>query len=451
MSNLNEKTSFICGRNPLAKNNRPSFSHAEQTSAALWLKDGKMDAARSGTEPYTGTVTEHSALQNFKLDSDKPELNAIVLEGGTTVVMDPDIHLSGPGCSDFTCKGAAILAEENAKVDVRGGSIVTHGATRSATIATSGATLKVFGATLKTYGGPLPEGYVPVIGPGMMEPPAPLGLGGNCRTHLSMDNSESYFYDCDIYAEAWAALSTDSSGGYVYLEAKDSRIDVGGNGYVIYADNGCHVVLDRCNISSGNVFGIQDGNSSIKMREVTGTCQGYGFLIHGGMTDLADIGTIRLQDCDLTSHGPMLRCKSTNVDMYFKNCRLTCTDGVILETRLTDDEFYYQTRSHTPDDYGVQATFEDMELFGDLLCEDSERKNCLNFVNTSLTGGITGSPLLQLTEGSTWVATKDSAVALTGGTEGIDAAAGVTITAKSNGLPAQTVTLPSGGTLQIVK
>ena len=451
MANLNAKTKFICGRNPLAENNRPSFSHAEQTSAALWLKNGHIDQTRSGNDAYTGTIKENGGIQDFKLDSDKHELNAIVLEGGTTVVTNPDIHLSGPGCSDFTCKGAAILAEENAKVDIRGGRIITHGATRSATIATSGSTLKVFGAKLETYGGPLPEGYVPVIGPGMMEPPAPLGLGGNCRTHLSMDNSESYFYDCDIYAEAWAALSTDSSGGYVYLEAKDSRINVGGNGYVIYADNGCHVVLERCNISSGNVFGIQDGNSSIQMRQIDGSCKGYGFLVHGGMSDLADIGTIRLQDCTLESCGPMFRCKSTNVDMYFKNCQFTCKDGVILETMLTDDEFYYKTRSHNPDDYGVQVTFEEMELFGDLHCEDPERKNCLNLVNTTLTGTISGSPLLRLTEGSTWVATKDSFVTLIGNTEGIDAAAGVTITAKAAERNPETIALPSGGTLNIIK
>ena len=121
MANLNGKTRFICGRNPLAENNRPSFSHAEQTSAALWLKDGHIDKARSGSEAYTGMVPENGSIQDFKLDSSKHELNAIVLEGGTTVVLNPDIHLSGPGCSDFTCKGAAVLAEENAKVDVRGG------------------------------------------------------------------------------------------------------------------------------------------------------------------------------------------------------------------------------------------------------------------------------------------------------------------------------------------
>lgn len=448
MANLNEKTQFICGRNPLAENNRPPFAHAEQTEAALWLTEDQLDTAHSGAAGYEGTVTDGAVL-NFTLDSDKPELNAIVASGSTTVIMEPDIHLSGPGCSDFTCKGAGVLTTNGAKVDIRGGQIVTHGSTRSATIATSGSTLKVFDAKLATYGGPLPESYVPVIGPGMMEPPAPLGLGGNCRTHLSMDNSESYFYGCDIYAEAWAALSTDSSGGYVYLEANDSDINVGGNGYVVYADNGCHVVLNRCDISSGNIFGIQDGNSSIQFRNVNGSCKGYGFLIHGGMTDLKDIGTIRLQDCDLLSAGPMFRCKSTNVDIYLKNCRLTCTRGTILETMITDDKFYYTGRSHNPDDYGVQFTFEGTELFGDLRFEDPERRNCLNLVDTAVTGAITGYPHLRLTEGSTWIATKDSAVTLIGDAAGIDAAVGVTISAKSDTLTPGKQMLPSGGVLKI--
>lgn len=447
MSNLNETTRFICGRNPLAKNNRPSFAKAQQTVAALWLKDGKKDPARSGQEAYSGGLTEAGNVLNFHLSSDQPELNAAVVEGGTTVFLAPDISLSGCGCSDFTCKGAGILAEEGAKVDIRGGSIITHGSTRAATIATSGATLKVFDATLETYGGPLPEGYQPTIGPGMMEPPAPLGLGGNCRTHLSMDNSESYFYRCKIYGEAWAALSTDSSGGYVYLEANDSDVKMNGNGYCIYADNGCHVALNRCALSSGNVFGIQDGNSSVMLRETEGSCKGYGFLIHGGMHDPEDIGTIRMTHCDLTSAGPMFRCKSTNVDIYLKDCKLTATEGVILETMLTDDTFYYQTRSHAPDDYGVQVTMESMELFGDFLCQDPERKTCLNLVDTAITGAITGYPQLQLTEGSSFTATKDSEITLIGAPEGLDAAAGVTISVQGSG---ETTALPSGGTLKFI-
>lgn len=445
MPNQNEPTRLIPGRNPLAKNNRPSFSVPQQTEAALWLRDGKVDEACSGAAPYTGEITESGSVLNFALDSDKPELNAVVVSGGTSVILEPKIHMSGCGCSDFTCKGTGILTVDGAKVDIRGGEIVTHGSTRSATIATTGSTLKVFDAKLATYGGPLPEGYVPVIGPGMMEPPAPLGLAGNCRTHLSMDNSETYFYNCDIYGEAWAALSTDSSGGYVYMEANDCDIRMNGNGYVIYADNGCHVALNDCDIYSGNVFAIQDGNSSITMKDTYGICEGYGFLVHGGMHDLEDIGMISMRECGLTSEGPMFRCKSSNVNMHFNCCQLTSKEGVILQTMVTDDEFYYQTRSHAEDEYGVQATFEDMELFGDFLCEDTERKTCLNMVNTAVTGGITGFPRLQLTEGSTFTATKDSSITIVGDTEGLDAAAGVAITAKGVG---EDVTLPSGGILR---
>lgn len=446
MANLNEKTKFIIGRNPLAANNRPPFARAEQTEAALWLTDNSIDTARSGAAAYSAGISA-GCIQNFSIDSDKPLLNAMVIDGGTTVVMNPEIQLSGCGCSDFTCKGTGILAEKGASVDIRGGEIITHGATRAATIATTGATLKVFDANLETYGGPLPEDYVPVIGPGMMEPPAPLGLGGNCRTHLSMDNSETYFYNCRIYGEAWAALSTDSAGGYVYLEANDSDIIMKDNGYCIYSDNGCHVVLNHCKVSSGNVFGIQDGNSSVVFRDVAGQCQGYGFLIHGGMHDLEDIGTIRMKECDLTSKGPMFRCKSTNADIYLSNCKLTATDGVILETMLTDDTHYYQTRTHSDNEYGVQVTLEAMELFGDFNCTDPERKTCLNLVDTSITGGIEGYPQLRLTEGSTFTATKDSRITLVGDTEGLDAAAGVTITAKGNGSEA---VLPSGGLLKFI-
>lgn len=446
MANLNEKTKFIIGRNPYAKNNRPGFAQAEQTEAALWLTDGAVDPQHSGAAGYSAGISK-GCIQNFKIQSDKHELNALVIDGGKTVVMNPDISLSGPGCSDFSCKGTGILAEKGAVVDIRNANIVTNGATRAATIATTGAIMKVYDSSLETYGGPLPDWYKPVIGPGMMEPPYPLGLGGNCRTHLSMDNSETYFYNCRVYGEGWAALSTDSSGGYVYLEANDCDIIMKDNGYCIYSDNGCHVVLNHCKVSSGNVFGIQDGNSSVVFRDVNGQCQGYGFLIHGGMHDLEDIGTIRLKDCDLTSKGPMLRCKSTNVDIYMKNCKITGTDGVILETMLTDDNHYYMTRTHSDNEYGVQVTMEEMELFGDFNCMDPERKTCLNLVDTAITGGIAGYPQLQLTEGSSFTATKDSQITLIGSADGLDAAAGVTISVKGTG---EDVTLPSGGMLKYV-
>lgn len=447
MPNMNEKTRMINGRNPLSKNNRPPFHSEQQTEAALWLKDNEISVEKSGAENYTGEVIT-KGIVDFKLESDKPCLNAIVLEGGTTTLLNPEISMSGTGCSDFTCKGAGVLATGGAKVDIRGGEIVTHGATRTATTATAGASLKVFNAKLASYGGPLPEDYVPVIGPGMMEPPYPLGLGGNCRTHLSLDNSETYFYNCEIYADAWAALSTDSSGGYVYLEANDCDVRVENNGYICYADKGSHVTLNRCDLYTGNVIGILDGNSTFTFRDTTGEAKGYGFLLHGGMHDLDDIGQVYLDSCEITSEEEIFRCKSSNLDVYVKDSVLTSKDGVIVKTMLTDDEHYYRMRCHGEDEYGSQFTFENMDLFGDMLCLDPERKNCINLVASSLTGGIEGNPTLQLAEGSTFLATKDSELTLVGLAEGLDAAAGITITLHCG--RNEEVTLPSGGKLKMV-
>ncbi len=445
MANLNDKTNFICGRNPFAVHNAPTMSVPEQESADLWISENTINQERSCSPNAASCCVNSCDLVDYTLDSDLPSYNGVVIENSTSVLIQPKITLSGCGCSDFTCKGTGLLAEHNAKVDVRNGTIITHGATRPATIATSGSTLKLFHTHLATYGGPLPEDYVPTVGLGFMEPPAPLGLSGTCRTHLSMDNSETFFYDCSVYAEAWGALSTDSAAGYVYLEANRSTVTVKGNGYCTYADKACHVTLNDCNLSSGNLFGIQDGNSSIRFLHTIGICSGSGFLLHGGMHDLEDIGTLRLDACDLTSGGPMFRCKSSNADIYAKNCKLASSSGTILETMFTDDPYYVSKRSHCDNEYGVQVTFEAMSLVGDFVCADPERPVKLNLIDASVMGAITGYPTLRLSGNSVFTATKDSEIVLVGDClNKIDAISGVTISVKGSGVPTD---FPSGGSL----
>jgi hypothetical protein len=81
----------------------------------------------------------------------------------------------------------------------------------------------------------------------------------------------------------------------------------------------------------------------------------------------------------------------------------------------SDDEFYHKTRSYGPDCYGVQITFEDMTMTGDLLNEDPERKVIFTLTGSTLTGRVTGNPTLRLLNGSTWVPTGDSEVTLADG------------------------------------
>ena len=447
MANQNAPHRAVAGQRSLNDDHRPAFAQCEAVTAWNWYTDGKPDPQKSMMPAGDGPLV---------LESGTACLNALVVSGGSAEIIDPKLTLSGWGCSDFSCKGAGILAKDGAEVTVRGAEIVTHGATRCATTATTGATLRVYDSRLETYGGPLPPDYVPVIGPGMMEPPAPLGLGGNCRTHLSMDGSSTYFYNCDIFAEAWGAVSTDASGGWLYTEVNDSRITVAGNGYATYADNGCHVVFNRCAIQTGNMAVIQDGNSSVRFYDTTAECGGCGMMLHGGMEDLADIGIILWEGGSLRTEQQGILCKSTNVDIYFKNAVLESALGVLAETKLTDDRMYFTRRTCGPACYGVQFTFEAMDLKGDFLMGDPERPQHLNLVNTRLIGAIAGDPVLTLTEGAVWTAAADSYVTLSGEVlpDQLDALERCVIRAKRGpgcSLPCGETALPSGGTLLILE
>ena len=427
------------------------FAQPEVTHAVLWAEAGSL--RQDPSFPCAGDITPQT-IQGLRLSSDQKELNALVVREQSLTLTDGDISLSGYGCSDFTCKGAGVLADRHSDVTLEDCHIETHGCTRAATIAAGGSTLRVRRCTLDTTGGPLPPDYTPVIGPGMMEPPAPLGLGGNCRTHLSMDNSETFFQDCRIKAAAWAGLSTDASGGYVYLEAENSTIDVSGNGYCVYADNGCHVRLKSCTMTSGNMAVIQDGNSSVVLESSTGKCQGIGFLLHGGMPEGKDTGIIRLQGGILESKLEMFRCKSTNVDIYVKETALSPENGILLRTMVSDDPFYYKTRSQGEGLYGVQITLDSLEAKGDLIRDDLERPLRISLDNAGLTGSILGGAELYLYENSRWFATGNSTVTLhTENLSGIDAPAGVQITA----IPGADISLsgvfplPSGGVLSVAR
>ncbi len=412
MPNYNERHQAVKGRNPLSADDRPAFVQPEVTEAAVWIENCQYDPERS-TAPEFASDVSIRGLNGWNFVSDEPCRNALVVHGGaeTFALRNADIQLSGCGCSDFTSKGAAAMAY-GGHLSISDSNLETHGATRAATIATKGGVLHVKDSRLASYGGPLPEDYVPVIGPGMMEPPAPLGLAGNCRTHLSMDQSESYFDNCDIYCAAWAALSTDASGGYLYLEANDSRIVCEGNGYATYADNGCHVRFNRCQVQSGNMAIIQDGNSSCTFVDTDCVCGKYGMLLHGGMPDYQDVGMIEMHGGSLICEDIGILAKSTNVDVYLSGVDFQSKCGTLVKVMETDDEFYHTTRSHGPACYGVQITFEQMKLNGSLRNEDPERKVIFTLSETTLTGCMIGNPTVRLLNGAAWLAAGDSEITL---------------------------------------
>ena len=452
MANMNEPSGAIKGRNPISSQGMPAFAQSELKDAAIWIENGKY-VPKQSYPSIAGPAPDKEAT-GLKISSGLERMNALVVHGdpwepSEYTVKDSEIELTGYGCSDFTARGAGATVYGGGVLNLENVTIITKGSSRCATIATENGTLRASHCRFESYGGPLPSDYEPVIGPGMMTPPWPLKLSGNCRTHLSMNGSRTFFDHCDIYGAAWGAVSTDASGGCLYLECSDSNIEMEGNGYVTYADKGCHNVFKRCKIHSGNMFSIADGNSSITFIDTVGDCEKNGFMIHGGFKDYVDATILDIQGGSYHAKENVIYAKSACTDIYVKGAKLQSDSGVILRAICNDDPMYYKDAAKGDNCYGVQATFEDMEINGSILHEDTDRRMRVSLVNTTIHGAVTGNPVLNLYGKSSWYADADSSVKMETPIElsQLDAAPGVEIQIKAekNCTLSGRYTLASGG------
>jgi hypothetical protein len=287
----------------------------------------------------------------------------------------------------------------------------------------------------------------------MAKPPVFLEIEGNMRTHCTVMDSESYFYNSTVIADSWAALSTDAAGDRVYLEANDCNVITTRSGYGTYADTGCHCVLNRCNLDVQNMAAIVAGESSVKLNDCTGKCGSYVVLNHvvgGGPGDaiLTQVSDIAITGGSYQCEDPAVICKSCNADVRFENTKIKSACGVLLKSRLNDDPCAPDPAGKEV--YGLHVTLKDMDTENSILHEDPNRRMTVALEGSTLTGAITGGVLLTLDEKSRWTATADSDVVLNGDLtlDQIDALPGVTITAV--GSQAVEAALPSGGKL-IVK
>ena len=97
------------------------------------------------------------------------------------------------------------------------------------------------------------------------------------------ENSYSYFYYSTIVSLGWAALSTDSSEGFVYLEANHCTVKTIKAGYGTYADGGCHNVLNDCTFDVADMACIIAGEADMHLHHTKAKCGSYFALIHSVM------------------------------------------------------------------------------------------------------------------------------------------------------------------------
>ena len=430
----------------------PPMPESKPEFAALEVQNGRIV---SRDDAISGQFTDTCA-RNVTLNLGRGDMGGIHVsgEGSDFTVEHANIRLSGEGQGlGGRLSGASV--EDHARLTLRDCRINMDGRLRCATSAGGNSVLKVYDSMLVSHGDPwnVEEKEVTwVIGPGMSKPPVFLEIEGNMRTHCTVMDSESYFYNSTIIADSWAALSTDAAGDRVYLEANDCNVITTRSGYGTYADTGCYCTLNRCNLDVQNMAAIVAGESGVQLNDCTAKCGSYVVLNHvvgGGPGDsiFTQVSNIAIRGGQYRCGGPAVICKSVNSDILMDGAQVDSACGVLVKSRVNDDPCAPNPAGRAV--YGIHVTLRNMDTENAILHEDPNRPMTLRLEQTTLTGAITGGVLLTLEEGSRWIAAADSSVVLNGDADlaRIDALAGVTITAV--GGENKTVTLPSGGKLVV--
>lgn len=398
----------------------------------------------------TGTPGTDSA-EHITMKSDIPAINGFVVKDDCKyTICNTQIDLNGDGVDDFSGYGAGVQAAGTSVVVLENSKITTEGVIRPCTSATEYSTLIVRNCELDSKGGvidrSIPAG--PGTGKAMREPPAGLGLGGNCRTHLSVGDSHSYFYDSKIYAEGWAALSTDACFGDLYLEANRCDILVRDNGYASYCDHGANVVLNDCTLKA-TIGVIIAGKCRETLNRCTVQSDDYAAMLHSVFGNTHEISELTVSGGNVKSGKECFLIKSQNAYLDLRDVKLTSDTGCLIHSRVNDDVCATELPPYE-EVYGIKVMLSDMDVVGDILHEDSQRIMVVNMKHTKLKGAVQNAVIL--TDPATiWTATADSHVTITafGPTGTIDALPNVTIYAKSDVLKPGTTVLPSGGKLVV--
>lgn len=409
------------------------------------------DGVSFGNSANITGIPGAEVAENVTMESDVPAINGFVVSDDCKyTVKNCRIDLKGNGVDDFSGYGAGLQAAGSSTVVLENTTITTQGVIRPCTSATEYSTLIVKNCVLDAAGGFIdkskPRG--PGEGKAMREPPAGLEIGGNCRTHLSVGDSHAYFYDTKIYAEGWAALSTDACYGDLYLEANRCDIQVRDVGYASYCDHGANVVLNDTYMKA-TVGIIVAGKCREFLNRCTVESDHYAAMIHSVNGNTHEVSELTVSGGKIRTGRECIRIKSQNTYLDIRDVDMISESGVLIRSVVNDDVCATELPPYE-EVYGIKAVLSDMDLCGDIIHEDTQRVMAVALKHVNLRGGIENAIIIT-DPATTWTATKDSHVTITafGPTGKIDALEGVTIYAKSDVLPVGTTDLPSGGKLVV--
>ena len=420
----------------------PGPGSGEKSFAAVYVKDGKYVAAESQKDVVTAGKIGDTTASGVKIKAGGGHTGGVYVKGQVTeyTLSDAKIELSGNG-SGLGGMASGAASDDQSTLILKNVNITTNGIARCATSAEHNSTLKVYNSKLTAHGAPFDT-------PGVQNPPAALEIKGNCRAHCTMTNSYSYFYDSTIIADGWAALSTDASEGFVYLEANNCKVKTVNSGYGTYADGMCHNFFNNCEFDSACMAAIAAGESDVTFKNTRANCGTYFAMIHCVMGLPVEVTTLNVTGGEIRCKKPAVIIKSQNAIINFDGVKIIPESGILVKSIWNDDPNATKTQGQKV--YGIHTTFKDMDVAGDVIHEDPDRTMSVYLEWTTLKGAIKNA-YLTMDAASKWIANADSKVTLVGSIDvtQIDAPKGVTITAIAS--ESGNYKLASGGTLNVIK
>jgi hypothetical protein len=420
------------------------FGGSSKSTPAVYIDNGRYSAGKSRTGLVKEGQFDDAFASGVKINAESGDIGGIYVTGlkSDYTISDANINLSGSGGFGLAGPGSGASADDYATLTIRNSTITTSGENRNATAAQNHSILKVYNSTLTANGVPFEPDFTNT------EQKKQLEIDGNSRTHVTLSNSYSYFYYCTVIAEGWAALSTDGSNGFVYLEANHCTVKTIKAGYGTYADMGCHVSINDSDFDVASMAGIMAGNADITFRNTKAKCGTYFVLMHsiGGPEELS---YLKVTGGEIATKSPVVLIKSANADISFEGVKMASESGVLLKSVISVDPQAAKaadTKGQTV--YGIHATFKDMYAEGDIdhTADKDNRTMTVYLESTTLKGAIKDAQI-SINPRSKWIATADSNVTIVGSVDvsQIDAPAGVTITAIAG--ESGTHKLAGGGTL----
>ncbi|MCF0228471.1 MAG: hypothetical protein HUJ76_02095 [Parasporobacterium sp.] len=421
------------------------FAGYENGAAAVEIRNGNTEIVNE--KILMGCEIDGQHISNIKVVGYEGKDGGVYCEGPETnaVIENAYISLEGTG-KGVGGPDTGVSARKGAIVTIKNAVINGYGRSRFCTTAETGSSMYVYDSVLWSHGQPWGDGYEPITEP-MATPPAALLIEGNSRAHCTMTNSSSYFYDSKIICDGWGALSTEGAEGYVYLEANDCDIIATRRGYGTYADPDCHVVFNRCSFDVADMSIILAGKSDAHFNECVCDNGSYFALVHNVNGTPEEVGELEITSSQIHSSGPVIFCRSENVEINVSRSELSSDEGIIIRSEENDDPARTIPSDHP---YGIRASFKEMKLEGDIIHEDPARDMYITLEKAYLIGTVKGANLKMDTR-STWYSPEDSEITLTGDVflNQIDAPEGKIIKAK--GASEGEYTLFSGGKLVISK